>query len=349
MAEPADPALDSGPSGTGSSSKRPGFFARLTSQTWWPWFKRIATLLFFALVGWLIFNQAREIEWGEVLAAISRYSVLSLALAAGLAAISLLVYSCFDLLARSYTGHKLKTGTVMTVTFISYVFNLNLGSLVGGIAFRYRLYSRLGLEPGVITRITTFSMLTNWVAYLLLGGFIFAVLPPTPPDDWPITATHLRLIGMVLLAVAAAYVSLCAFSGKRMLRLRGHEIALPSLRMAGLQLFIGTVNWLLISSIIYVLLQQRVEFPTVVSVLLLAAVAGVITHVPAGLGVLEAVFVALLSHRLPQPFLIGALLAYRMVYYLGPLAVAAVVYAVTEARARKLSQSGGGTAATAAT
>jgi hypothetical protein len=33
----------------------------------------------------------------------------------------------------------------MGVTFISYAFNLNLGSLVGGVAFRYRLYSRLGL------------------------------------------------------------------------------------------------------------------------------------------------------------------------------------------------------------
>jgi glycosyltransferase 2 family protein len=79
-------------------------------------------------------------------------------------------------------------------------------------------------------------------------------------------------------------------------------------------------------------------------VLLLAAVAGVITHVPAGLGVLEAVFVALLSHKMPQPAILAALVAYRVVYYLAPLCIAAVVYLVMEARAKKLAASGAGTA-----
>jgi glycosyltransferase 2 family protein len=322
------------------SSCRPGRLARLRSRSWWPWFKRGATLVFFALVGWLIFSQAREVDWAEVLNAVRQYSPLSLALAMGLAVCSLLVYSCFDLLARRYTGHTLGTRTVMTVTFISYVFNLNLGSLVGAIAFRYRLYSRLGLEPGTITRITTFSMLTNWAAYLMLGGFVFAVVPPSLPEDWPITEIHLRLIGLLLLAIASAYVALCAFRRERTLHVRGHEIALPTVRMAGLQLLIGTINWLLISSVIYVLLQQRIEFPAVVSVLLLAAVAGVITHVPAGLGVLEAVFVALLSHRMQPPALLAALMTYRVVYYLIPLMIAAAVYLVTEARAKKLGSKG---------
>ena len=42
------------------------------------------------------------------------------------------------------------------------------------------------------------------------------------------------------------------------------------------------------------------RLPSVLGVLLVAAVAGVIAHVPAGLGVLEAVFIALLAHRVPQ-------------------------------------------------
>ena len=49
----------------------------------------------------------------------------------------------------------------MAVTFISYVFNLNLGSLVGALALRFRLYSRLGLTYGVIARVASLSMLTN--------------------------------------------------------------------------------------------------------------------------------------------------------------------------------------------
>jgi uncharacterized membrane protein YbhN (UPF0104 family) len=75
----------------------------------------------------------------------------------------------------------------------------------------------------------------------------------------------------------------------------------------------------------------------VLATLLVAAIAGVLTHVPAGLGVLEAVFVALLSTRMPATELLAALLAYRGIYYLAPLAIAAVVYLVLEARIGKSS------------
>jgi glycosyltransferase 2 family protein len=64
-------------------------------------------------------------------------------------------------------------------------------------------------------------------------------------------------------------------------------------------------------------------------------VAGVITHVPAGLGVLEAVFVALLAHQVAEAQLLAALLAYRGLYYLLPLVVATLAYFATELRARR--------------
>ncbi len=57
---------------------------------------------------------------------------------------------------------------------------------------------------------------------------------------------------------------------------------------------------------------------------------------PAGLGVLEAVFVALLAHEVAETRPLAALLAYRALYYLLPLAVALVAYLVTEMRARRL-------------
>ncbi len=96
----------------------------------------------------------------------------------------------------------------------------------------------------------------------------------------------------------------------------------------------GATNWLIMSGIVFILLQHRIEFSMVVGVLLLAAVAGVITHIPAGLGVLEAVFVALLSYQMPQAELLAALVAYRVIYYIVPLAVAALAYLVIEVRGR---------------
>jgi glycosyltransferase 2 family protein len=317
--------------------KAHGSSRKLTDKPWWPWLKRGVTALFFIAVATLLVSQARTIEWAEVLASLQRYPLGTLAGALALAVLSFTLYSCFDLLGRRYTGHTLGTGSVMMVTFTSYAFNLNLGSLVGGVAFRYRLYSRLGLRAGLITRVMTLSMLTNWMGYLLLGGLVFSLMPPTGlPASWKIDSAQLRYVGLALVALAGGYLALCAFSRQRTLQLRGHAIELPSLPMASLQLLLGASNWLVMSGIVFILLQQRIEFSAVVGVLLLAAIAGVITHIPAGLGVLEAVFVALLSHQLPRHELLAALVAYRVIYYLLPLALASALYFLMEARAKKL-------------
>ncbi|HEY0887100.1 MAG TPA: lysylphosphatidylglycerol synthase domain-containing protein [Ramlibacter sp.] len=308
---------------------------RLRDRAWWPWFKRGLTLLFFVAVAVLLVRYARTLDWKDVFDSVRALPAPALLLAIGLAAASHLLYSCFDLLGRHYTGHALRTRTVMAVNFISYAFNLCLGSLVGGVAFRYRLYSRLGLKTGVITRIVSMSMLTNWIGYMLLGGFIFLVHTPELPPTWKMSNHGLQWLGVGLIAVALAYLAACAMAGDRSWIVRGHELYLPPWRMALLQFAMAGTNWSLMAGVIYVLLGQRIPYSDVLAVLLIAAVAGVIAHVPAGLGVFEFVFVALLSHVVPESRLIGALLGYRAIYYIGPLAVAALLYLAMELRGRR--------------
>ncbi|MBN8755251.1 MULTISPECIES: lysylphosphatidylglycerol synthase domain-containing protein [Variovorax] len=310
----------------------------LSRQSWWPWVRRAAVWGFFALIAWLLVRQARTIDWDDVLDAIRALPATTLLAAGAMAACSFVLYSTYDLLGRHLTRHRLGTGTVMGVTFISYAFNLNLGSLVGGVAFRYRLYSRLGLGNETITRVLGFSMFTNWIGYLLVAGVAFCFWPLDLPPGWKIGNDGLRMLGAVLLMLAFAYVLLCAFVRGRVWRVRGHAFKTPGLAMALLQLAMSCANWSLIGGVIWFLLQGAVGYPHVLAVLLVAAVAGVVTHVPAGLGVLEAVFVALLAHQVPEATLLGALLAYRGLYYLLPLTVATLGYLVTEVRARRLQK-----------
>ncbi|WP_431126194.1 lysylphosphatidylglycerol synthase domain-containing protein [Variovorax paradoxus] len=309
--------------------------ARLAHRPWWPWVRRIAAWAFFGLIAWLLVNQARAIDWQEVFDAVRALPTATLLLAGALAASSFALYSTYDLLGRHLTRHPLSAGIVMGVTFISYAFNLNLGSLVGGVAFRYRLYSRLELSNGTITRVLGFSMLTNWLGYLVVAGAIFCVWPLVLPADWKIDNAGLRILGAVLLLVAAAYLVLCAFASGHVFRIHRHSFKVPSLRMALLQLAMSCLNWSLIGGVIWVLLQGELAYHSVLAVLLVAAVAGVITHVPAGLGVLEAVFIALLSDQVPQGRLLGVLLVYRGLYYLLPLGVATLAYFVAELRAKR--------------
>ncbi|HEY9065250.1 MAG TPA: UPF0104 family protein, partial [Burkholderiaceae bacterium] len=101
--------------------------------------KRALTIVFFSVVAWVLIDRARTLDWPAVFRAIHAYPMRTLALAAGLAAASHVVYCGYDLIGRHYTGHRLPARQVAAVGFVSYAFNLNLGSLVGAFAMRYRL------------------------------------------------------------------------------------------------------------------------------------------------------------------------------------------------------------------
>jgi glycosyltransferase 2 family protein len=311
----------------------------LRSRPWWPWLKRVLTVAFFALVAALLISEARAVDWSQVFATMRSAPAPVLAGAAALAAMSHLLFSCFDLLGRRYTGHSLPTRIVMAVNFISYAFNLNLGAAVGGVAFRFRLYTQLGLKLGVITRVVSLSMLTNWLGYVLLGAVVLLWWPLEWSADFRLHGRALQLIGLLMLAAVLGYLGVCAFARRRTWGIYGHKVTLPSIRLAALQLLMSCTNWMLMASLLYLLLLQRVAYHEVLGVLLVAAVAGVITHVPAGLGVLEAVFVALLSGQVPKEQLLAVLLMYRALYYLVPLIAATLGYVVLEARLKKHARS----------
>jgi uncharacterized membrane protein YbhN (UPF0104 family) len=301
----------------------------------WAWIKRGVGLAFLLLVVVMIVRYARNVDWDDVWASVRALPLPVIAQAAALAALSQVLYSCFDLFGRRYTGHTVPAHRTMQIAFISYAFNLNMGSTVGGIGMRLRLYCALGLGAPDVARILTLSMVTNWLGAMTLAGSFFTFAPLPLPPHWRLDSDGLQMLGVALLAVVLVYLALCGWSRRRSWTLRGHEIELPPWRMALLQLAVSAANWMTIAAVIWTLLQGRIEYTSVLSVLLLAAMAGLIVRVPAGLGVLEAVFLALLSHRVPEGQLLGALLAYRAIYYLAPLAVAALLYLMMEAHARR--------------
>jgi uncharacterized membrane protein YbhN (UPF0104 family) len=305
---------------------------------WKTWGLRALTLAFFALVVVVLVRMAHTLDWATVKATLAGYRIGTLALAGALAACSYLVYAGFELTARRYSGHSVPPALTGLVGAVSYSFNLNLGAWLGGIGFRYRLYSQLGVEPGTTTRLYLSTLMSNWTGYLAVAGAAFAFYGLSLPPSWELTGAGLRWIGGLLLLVAAGFLALCAFSRKRHWSLRGHEIDLPSGPVAALQMALGATNWMLMAGIVYTLLPHAGAAPaygTVLATLLVACIAGVVTHIPAGLGVLEAVFIALLGHRVPEAQLLGALIAYRAVYYLVPLVAAGLAYAALEARLRK--------------
>lgn len=307
-------------------------------QPWWPWTKRIVSVVFFALVAWLVVNRAQTIKWSGVWTSLKDIPGSVLGMAALLTLLTYAVYCTFDLIGRYCVRHKLSHRLVVFITFISYAFNLNLGTVIGGVAFRYRLYGHYGLHGGQITEVTLLSMVTNWIGYCGLAGVVFLVWPLPLPPHWDMGTGDMRWLGALSLAIALAYVGLCAWRGGRDgrdLNIRGRAVSVPGWRIAVLQVVLSSIHWMLMASIIYVLLQGKAGYPLVLATLLVAAVAGVIAHVPAGLGVTEAVFVALMGHQVDHGPLLAALLGYRGIYYIAPLAVAGVSYLAVELQRKR--------------
>ena len=303
----------------------------------WRLAKKILTWLFFIAVIVLLVVYASKVNWQEVWTVIRDYNRIALLSAVGLVIVSYLLYGCYDLLGRYYCGHKLAKRQVMLVSFICYAFNLTLSTWVGGIGMRYRLYSRLGLPGSTITRIFSLSITTNWLGYILLAGIIFTAGVVELPDHWYVDQTTLRILGIGLLMIIAVYLWFCAFAKHRHMTIKGQKLVLPSWKFALAQMLISSVNWMVMGAIIWLLLGQSVNYFFVLGVLLVSSIAGVIVHIPAGIGVLEAVFIALLAgEHTSKGTIIAALLAYRVLYYFIPLLLALICYLLLESQAKKL-------------
>lgn len=308
-----------------------------TSHPRWRLAKKILTVIFFIAVIVLLVLYAQKVNWEDVWKVIRDYNRTALLSAVALVILSYVLYGFYDLLGRAYCGHKLAKRQVMLVSFICYAFNLTLSTWVGGIGMRYRLYSRLGLPGSTITRIFSLSITTNWLGYILLGGLIFTFGVVEIPAHWYIDASTLRIVGVVLLLIIAVYLWGCAFAKRRHVTIKGHKLVLPSWKFAVAQMVISSANWIAMGAIIWILLGMRADFFFVLGVLLVSSIAGVIVHIPAGIGVLEAVFIALLaSEQVSQGIIIAALLAYRVLYYFLPLLLALIGYLLLESRAKKL-------------
>ena len=296
--------------------------------------KRVLGVAFALFVITALVWAAQHVPWPKVWESLRSYRLRDLAPALGLAVLSHLLYASYDLIGRRWTQHGLAPRRVLLVTFVSYAFNLNLGTLVGAIGLRYRLYSNYGLRTETIARVLLCSLLTNWLGYALLAGSVFALGVIRPPDEWSMSGGALRALGVAMWAVVACYFALCAFGQHKRLRWRDHEVAPPPVRMAVVQLALSCANWMTMGLLLQSLFLWKLPYALVLGSLLTAAVAGLLARVPAGLGVMEAVAIALLSSRADAPTVIAALLAYRAIYYIVPLLIAALVFLRLEAISR---------------
>lgn len=303
--------------------------------------KRVLVLGFALLVLSLLIFAVLKIDWHDVILALKKLPASAMCWAAGFSFLTYFVYSCFDLLGRFYTDHDLKRSCSMLVGFISYAFTMSLGSAVGGVGMRLRLYSKQGLRHSDILRIWAISVTTNWTGYLVMIGMVLTTGQVTMPRGWNLSERVLQGIGVICLGVVLAYLLASAFSTRRSWVVRGHAIDLPDFRLVLIQIVFGAIVWTLIAAVPYTLFQNRIPYLEVLGTVLIAAVAGLAARIPGGLGVIEYVFLTMLGSTIPRSETLAVLLVYRVFYYVAPLLIAGLCYLIAEASIKSVSRRAG--------
>jgi phosphatidylglycerol lysyltransferase len=296
----------------------------------------LGILLFCAAIA-VLRHELHAYHYRDVIAHLHALPPHRILLALALTVLSYLALTGYDTLAVRFIRNPLPYRKIALASFISYVFSHNVGlSFLGGSAVRYRLLSGWKLTPGEIARVIAFNVLTFWLGYCALTGTVTSLEPfPLPPGlGLPVGST--RAFGFALLLAVAAYLAWGVFR-KTPLRRAGLDIAIPPLRVSVAQIAVSFIDWTVAAAALYVLLPPATGPPFLVFVgaYLVAQILGVLSNVPAGLGVFETLMIVLLRPYLPGDVLLGSLLAYRFIYYLFPLIVAVALLGGYEALRRR--------------
>jgi len=247
--------------------------------------------------------------------------------------LSYIVLTFYDVLAIRYVAEKLPYYRIALASFVGYTFSHNLGfSVITGGAARYRLFSGWGLRTEQIAQAIAFSGITFWFGFAVLAGVIFIVDPPILPPSVVSYEIPFPIIGVLLLLSSFAYVFFWSVK-KCSLKVKEWEFPPPSTRLIILGIIVAAIDWLLAAAVTYTLLPQGViPFWQFVGVFQAAQVIALISHVPGGIGVFESLVIAFYSETLPAGDLLGILLAYRVIYYLLPLALSLALFFAREVK-----------------
>ncbi len=303
--------------------------SRKRSRLWW--LGPLASIIIFVssiVVLWLI---VREIEPDDLRNAFSHTSREQLLMAAGFAALSYLLLSGYDALALKRLGLSIPFGTTALGSFSSYAVSFTLGfPLVTAGSVRYWVYSPRGVRTSEIASLTIIAGLTFWLGMGLVLGVALSYAAEPVAKLARTTPFVMQMVGIGVFAVVAAYLFWVA-TGDRSIKVKGWRLPLPGPGLTLAQMTLGALELCSAATVLFVLLPggHGITYEAFLAVYVFACLISIASHAPGGLGVFEATMLIALS-QLPYQSIIGALLLFRLFYYLIPFVLALALLALYE-------------------
>ncbi|CAH1650842.1 conserved membrane hypothetical protein [Hyphomicrobiales bacterium] len=293
----------------------------------WPAIGLLAVVFSF----WLLYRELKDISASEVVASLAAipFHRWVLAVAATILAYGALAW--YDRIALLHLGRKLSWFVISLVSFTTYALSHNIGaSVLSGAMVRFRAYGTMGLsvaEIGVLVALCSFTFALGTV---LLGGLVLVGEPEVVLRLFDVPIWTARLIGIGMLVLVALYV-LGSWKEFKPVKIGQFSIYYPRLKITIRQLFAAPLELIGAAGIIYFALPEAGNpgFFIVLGVFLVSFSAALISHAPGGLGVLEFVFISAMP-EMNQTDVLAALLVFRLLYLLIPLAFSTVVVILFE-------------------
>lgn len=303
-----------------------GFLKRLR-----PLLPILLTAALFAGGAYALYHLLKPVNFRDVMTQIrgTPWSIIALALLATTGGYAALIG--YDWSALRYIKKKLPLPVIIMGGFLGYSFGntIGVGPISGG-AVRYRIYSALGLNGFDIARIAAFGSLAFSFGATILGFGALAYHPYALESLTPVSPEILRMISLAMLLVMIGLLAVLALR-KSTITIRGFRLVSPSPGVMLGQLGFTAIDLLLAATTLYLLLPPNdLGFVTFLAVFAAGMAAGVLSHIPGGVGVFETVIIAALPASVPVEQAAAGLLLYRLIYYLVPFALALVVLSVSE-------------------
>lgn len=291
------------------------------------------SILFFLAALYLVHHELKVHGIGEIARALHEMPRSWLFLGLGLVAANYLVLAGYDFLALRYLGKNIPHRKVLLASFLSYAITNNTGyAWIVGSSMRYRFYSPLGLSGLDIVKCVMFNSWTNLLGIATLYSVIVLAGLPFLASTVP-HAFWLQALAWVMMAAMVGY-GVALGIRKSPLVVRGMEVPLPTVSITVAQMLIASIELVLGSLVLYVLLGSPAQLPFshFLVLYLVSLVLGLFSQIPGGLGVFEGSFLFLLGGTVPAPVIAAALLGYRILYYFLPLILAGIILLLVELR-----------------
>jgi uncharacterized membrane protein YbhN (UPF0104 family) len=299
------------------------------------WIGMTASVLLFGASLVVLWHIVSEIDLEELKAAFTAASFRQIGLAVLLTSLSYGLLTCYDAIALRQLKLHIPYRTTALASFTSYAVSFTLGfPLLTAGTVRYWIYASRGVSGARVASLTVIAGVTFWLGMALVLAWSM-IRRADDVSGLVYTSMWLnQLVGLAAAIFVAGYLVWVSIK-RRMVKIQGWKLELPGFRLSIAQILIGAVDVCAGAGVLFVLLPggHNISFETFLAVYIFAVMLGVASHAPGGLGVFEATILLALSSYPREPVL-GALLLYRLCYYLVPFVVALALLGAYEIRNR---------------